>query len=162
MVAAADAAGIDPVAVLALLRAESGLNPKAERWGQETGAAVNAINRQDWPALAGIIGRAWPDVSFGYSQRIVLFHDQGDHSPSVANCLAVREYVFTHQTEDIRAAALRLAAGLGRSLDGTALGAMVVYNAGSDRRNDPAWLAQWAGNVASYRRALDWAEQFRR
>lgn len=162
MVAAADAAGIDPVALLALLRAESGLNPQAERWGRETAAAVRAIAGQDWPALAGIISRVWPDVSFGYSQRIVLFHDQGDRSPTVANCLAVREQVFTHQEEDIRAAAARLASAFGRSLDGTPLGAMVVYNAGSDRRNDPAWLAEWAGNVASYQRALDWAEQFRR
>lgn len=161
VIAAADAAGLDPVALLALLRAESGLNPRAERWGRETAEAVAAIARQDWPALAGIIGRVWPDISFGYSQRIVLFHDQGDRSPTVANCLAVREHVFTHPEEDIRAAAQRLAAGFRRSLDGTPLGAMVVYNAGSDRRNDPAWLAAWAGNVASYQRALEWAEQFR-
>lgn len=158
--AAAVEQGLDPVWLLALVLAESGLNPRAERWGRETAEAQAAIERQDWPTLTGIIGRAWPDISFGYSQRIVLYHDYGDRSPSVNNCLAVRDHVFANPAEDIDAAAARLAAGIARSNDGSVLGGMIVYNAGRDRRDDPAWLASWAGNVAAYERALETAQGY--
>lgn len=100
-------------------------------------------------------------MSFGYSQCIVLYHYFGDHTATLENIEAVRDYVFSHPAEDIDEAASRLACGISRSLDGTALGGMIVYNAGSDRRDDPEWLKRWKGNVANYEAALAWAEQYR-
>jgi hypothetical protein len=159
---AATANGLDPVHLLALIMAESGRtpNPKAERWGRETGVAQAAIAAGDTHTLMSIIGRAGADISFGYSQRIVMYHDQGDRSHSLNNVLAVRDYVFSHPEEDIMAAARRFSHGIQQSLDGTALGGLIVYNSGADRRNDPVWMKQWAGNVASYQRALEEAEQY--
>jgi hypothetical protein len=157
---AADRHGLDAVHLLALLDAESGLNPKAERWGRETVWAKRALATGNTADLASIIEGAWPDISFGYSQRIVLFHDVGNRTPLVANVLAVRAAVFADPAGDIDAAAKRLANGIGRSLDGTALGGMVVYNAGEDRRNDPEWMQVWAGNVMAYARALEDAAAF--
>lgn len=160
--AAAAGAGVDAVHLLALLWAESGLNAHAERWGTVTAAAQESITAEDWDSLTHLIARAWPDISFGYSQRIVLFHDQGDRSPTTNNCLAVRQYVFNHPAEDIAAAAHRLADCFANvTCDGTPLSAMCVYNAGSDRRSDPGWLRLWGGNVASYQRALERAEAYR-
>lgn len=113
-------------------------------------------------ALQALINEAWADVSFGYSQRIVLFHDTGDRSRSVENCLAVREHVFGDPDEDIDAATRRLAGCFQHATcDGTPLSAMIVYNAGSDRRSDPEWMERWRGNVASYQRALQQAEGYR-
>jgi hypothetical protein len=155
---AAKQTGLDPVHLLALLIAESGLNPHAERWGRETLAAKAAIERGDWSLLMAIISRAWPDISFGMSQRIVLFHEEGDRSPSLNNCLAVRQAVFANPAADINAAASRLAGCFGHmTCDGSILSAMTIYNAGTDRRNEPAWWALWKGNIASYERALEQA-----
>jgi hypothetical protein len=110
--------------------------------------------------LQEIINDQWPDISVGYSQRIMLYHDQGTRTPEVHNILDVIQYVFSHPEEDIMAAARRLHHGIQQSLDGTVLGGMAVYNAGSDRRNDPTWMAVWAGNIASYERCLREAESF--
>lgn len=158
---AAEENSLDPVALLALLKAESGLNPHAERWGRQTGRARLCIASGRTIDLQALIREVWPDVSFGYSQRIVLYHEEGDQTDTVANCLAVRAAVFANPSNDILAAARRLAGCIARSRDSTALGGMVVYNAGSDRRDDPGWMASWAGNVGSYQAALEWAEQFR-
>jgi hypothetical protein len=153
--------GLDPVHLLALLIAESGLNPHAERWGRETLAAKAAIERGDWALLMAIISRAWPDISFGYSQRIVMFHEDGDRSPSINNVLAVRARVFGNPAADINAAGSRLAGCFGHmTCDGSILSALTVYNAGTDRRNDPAWWALWKGNIASYERALEQAASY--
>lgn len=159
--AAAQANDLKPWHLLALLRAESGLNQRAERWGGRTTQAKQILAVGNLDELQALINDVWPDISFGYSQRIVLYHDQGDRTPNVANVLAVRAYVFTHPEEDIAAAASRLAGCFRhQSCDGTALSAFVVYNAGSDRRWDPEWFNVWGGNVATYQRALEWAEQF--
>jgi hypothetical protein len=158
---AAKQCGLDPVHLLALLIAESGLNPLAERWGRETLAAKAAIERGDWALLMAIISRAWPDISFGYSQRIVMFHEDGDRSPSINNVLAVRARVFGNPAADINAAGSRLAGCFGHmTCDGSILSALTVYNAGTDRRNDPAWWALWKGNIASYERALEQAASY--
>lgn len=159
----AEQTGVDPVHLLALMKAESNLNPYAERWGIYTADARSAIESVDFALLESIIATAWPDISFGYSQRIVLYHDTGDRSASVENCLLVRDYVFSHQEEDIMAAATRLRGCFSNpTCDGSIISALVVYNAGSDRRNDPVWAARWRGNVASYERALAFADAFRR
>ncbi|MCX6024041.1 MAG: hypothetical protein NTZ05_20380 [Chloroflexi bacterium] len=157
----ATTAGVDEAALLALLIAESALNPKAERWGRETGGAQNAIAMKDWDRLTGIIARTWPDISFGGSQRIVLYHELGDRSPSVNNVLAVRAAVFADPAGDILAAAKRLAGCIEGTADKTPLAGMVKYNSGGDNLHDADWLARWGGNVASYERALAEAETFR-
>jgi LysM domain len=158
---AANAVGLDPSVLLALLKAESGLDSRAERWGTQTAEARAAIAQGNHAELERIIAETWPDISFGGSQRIVLFHDLGDRTPSVSNCLAVREAVFSDPASDIAAAARRLAGNFQHpTCDGSALSAMVVYNAGSDRRTDPEWKKAWAGNVANYAEALAWAKQF--
>lgn len=160
--AAAAAAGVDALHLLALLYAESALNPKAERWGAMTVQAKEALAAEDWDTLTQIIGHTWPDISFGMSQRIVLFHERGNRSPAINNVLAVRAAVFDDPAGDILAAAMRYAACLRHpSSDGTPLSAMVVYNAGADRRNEREWMALWKNNVASYERALGWAEAYR-
>ena len=148
--------------LLALLRAESGLNPRAERWGARTGQAQAFIVAADDAALGELIAVVWPDLGFGYSQRVVAFHERGDRTPTVRNCLAVREWVFGHPDEDIQAAAQRLVGCFRHpTCDGSALSALCIYNAGSDRRGDAAWMGRWAGNVASYEVALAWAEGYR-
>ena len=73
--------GIPVVGLLALLKAESDLNPTAERWG------------------------TWPDVSFGLGQTTVQLaasYGIGDGTPASAD--AVRRALFD------RATAVRLAA----------------------------------------------------
>lgn len=121
--------------MLALIKAESGLNPKAARYG------------------------VWPDVSFGYSQYIVLYHYFGDHTPTQQNIDTVRDYVFSHPDRDLDEAAIKLSMCIDYySLDGSVLGGMVAYNAGSDRRDDPEWMAKWGNNVVSYQWALQDAE----
>jgi hypothetical protein len=156
---AALANDLDPVWLLALIQAESGLNPRAERWGRRTQEAQEAIQANDDGALQAVIDTQWPDISFGYSQRIVLYHELGDRQPTADNCRSVRDQVFADPESDIQAAARRLAGCKNHpSFDGeTALSAMVIYNAGSDRRDDAQWYKSWYGNVQNYQRAIDWA-----
>lgn len=164
---AASNAGVDPIHLLALLIAESGLNRTAERYGRNTEEFkqrllwLEAGDTSQEVELQRLINDAWADVGFSYGQQIVLFHYAGDRSASLDNVLAVRKDVFANPAVNIQDAANRLASGISRSLDGTALGGMVVYNAGSDRRNDPVWMAIWGGNVAAYELALAQAEAFR-
>lgn len=154
---------IDPIHLLALLFAESGgLNPRAERWGSWNLETVwRHINNHDWERLQEIINDAWPDISFGMSQHIVLYHYHGDRTKSWLNVLNVRSYVFANPIENIYEAAKKLSSCFNGSKDGSALGAMTVYNAGSDRRDDPVWMAAWAQNVRAYQRALARAENYR-
>lgn len=115
-----------------------------------------------WQLLREIVEDADFDLSFGYSQRIIAYHELGDNTHSLENVLAVREAVFADPEADIEAAASRLAGCFRHeSCDGSILSALVVFNAGSDRRKDPEWMARWAGNVAAYEDALEWAEQYR-
>lgn len=163
LVRASEQHGIDPVHLLALLFAESGgLNPRAERWGSWNLETVwDHINNHDWESLQEIINDAWPDISFGCSQHIVLFHYHGDRTKSWLNVLNVRSHVFANPIENIYEAAKKLSSCFSGSKDGSALGAMVVYNAGSDRRDDPVWMAAWQQNVRAYQRSLARAENYR-
>lgn len=159
---------LDPIYLLALIGAESGYgeyeqgrgpNPYAERWGRETGNARSAIIAKDWQSLQTIINRVWADISFGYSQRIVLYHELGNREKTWDNCVNVRYEVFYNPKADMLAAARRLINCFRHvSCNGTFISAVTVYNAGSDRRYDPAWLAVWKGNIASYEASLRWAE----
>lgn len=162
---AAHLADIDPIYLLALIKAESGLNGKAERYGTNTQEFLQRLlwynrgDRSQATELQRLIDEVWPDISFGYSQRIVLYHDYGDRSTALENVLAVRQQVFTNPEEDIQAAASRLAEAKNRSLDDTYLGAMVVYNAGSDRRDDSEWMSKYGANVRAYATYIAWAEE---
>lgn len=135
---AADAASIPLELALACAIAESSLNPKATRTG------------------------AWPDISFGYGQQIVLYHYLGDHSNTPSNIAAVREGVFADPQRNIDDMCLRLASDLQRvqnvdlgPVDGDPLlAALVVYNAGSFHPAGDPWWGTWAGNVRNYRGAL--------
>ena len=164
---AASVVGLDPIALLALLKAESSLRRKAQRFGLVTNEFLQRLmwyehgDHSQEAELQRLLNDAWPDVSFGFGQQIVLYHYAGDHSANLENVLAVRKEVFDHPEINIANAADRLASYIPRSLDGTVLGGMVVYNAGSDRRDDPVWMERWAGNVATYEEALEWAEGFR-
>lgn len=155
--------GFDPVVLLALLKAESGLNPRAERWGTRTAEARRMIQFGLLRSSRSLINDVWPDISFGFGQRIVKYHYIGDKTKSVTNILQVRQGVFNDPDRDIREAADHLAGAFEHSTcDGTPLSALVVYNAGSDRRHSEVWMRRWAGNVAAYEWALAWAEQYRR
>ncbi len=140
---------------LACAIAESGLNPRAERWGGHTGTAKDAIATWDMEVLQEIINRAGLDVGFGYAQRIVAYHWAGDESMDLENVLAVREAVFADPARDLREMALKLQdcldlAGPGDRL----LDALVVYNAGHLPGLGDPWWTRWAGNVEGYRAAL--------
>lgn len=167
LIQAANAASVDPVHLVALLKAESGLNRKAERYGVRTNEFMQRLlwyqrgDASQESELQALLFDVWPDVSFSYGQQIVLFHYYGNRTSDLQNVLEVRDLVFQNPYTNIENAAARFANGIERSLDGTALGGMVVYNAGSDKRNDPEWMARWGANVAAYEAALTWAEQFR-
>lgn len=159
---AAATAGISVQLLIACAIAESGLNPYAERWGRETTAARAAIQAGDHEALQAILDRVWPDVSFGYSQRIVLYHDLGDRSRTVANVLAVRDQVFAHPDHELARMATLLAshqanarsADLSRVDGDVELAALVSYNAGHLPPPASSYWSVYAGNVASYRAAF--------
>jgi hypothetical protein len=165
LTAASEGAGIPLALALACAIAESGLDPRAERWGGADGTrqAREAIAAGDTARLQEIVARAWPDVSFGYGQRIVRFHYAGDRSPSIPNVLAVRRQVFEHPEEDVREMATFLKGTLAQARRGDLspcggdelLGALIVYNAGHLPAPDSSWWEERQGNVANYRRALE-------
>ncbi len=128
--------------------AESGLNAHAERWGTRTQEAREVIDNGETFALADIIYDTWPDISFSYMQQIVLYHYLGDHSPTINNCLLVREETFSDPEANIRDGAKRLRSCTDRSPeeDKTFLAAMSIYNTGSYKVN-------WS-NASNYRNAL--------
>ena len=155
-------AGIPRILLLAGVLAESGLNPHAERWGRQTAAAQTAVKNGDREWLQSIIDANWPDISFGYGQRIVLYHWLGDRTQSVDNVLAVRAGVFADPAGDLNNMAKMLAECLHQARAGDLspvggdelLGALAVYNGGHLYPPDSSWWQDWAGNIASYRKML--------
>ena len=120
-----------------------------------------AIEKEDWVALQEIIDDTWPDISFGYGQRIVLYHWWGDQSQTVANVLSVRKAVFGQPRRDILEAALRLKVSYdaAKGMKDRDLKALVYYNAGHIPPASNAWWITWSGNVLAYRTALDEAKR---
>ena len=136
--------------------AESNLNPYAERWGAATARAKEAIAAGDRRTLQQIIDRYWPDISFGYGQRIVLYHYCGDRSPTVDNCLAVRNSVFQNPMRDVVETAKKLQPLY--AVYGDMLRSLIVYNAGH-------WPGDWyftayQQNVKNYQNALREAKRY--
>ena len=137
-----DAAGkyaIPTLLLLACLKAESGLNPEAQRYGM------------------------WPDVSFGFGQQTVEYAPWGDGSDTPANIALVRAKLFDRQTAiDLAAAHLGPEyASAGDMLTSAAtpderiLCALSAYNSGSIQAPGNWW---WTGpGCANYRAALIWA-----
>lgn len=159
---AVQTAGIPMELALACAIAESGLNPKAERWGGRTEEARGAIRLGSLDLLRQIIRDVWPDISFGYGQRVVAFHWAGDRQPTAENCIAVRDTVFSNPGRDLLEMARKLndclADTYGADLSPVGgdclLGALVAYNAGHIPAPGDSWWEDWAGNVAAYRWAL--------
>lgn len=129
---------VPTVAVLAMLIAESGLNPRAERWGVH------------------------PDISFGLSQiTIETAKGYGLGDGTLATALSVRTALFNRATA-VDLGTRHLAGNLAyvrerkpqQVGDALLLDALRVYNGGGGALDNPAWEARWAANVASYRVAL--------
>src|SRR5690606_34037303 len=112
-------------------------------------------------ALQAIIDRQWPDISFGYGQRIVLYHYLGDRTSTIENCLAVRAAVFADPDRDLAEMCYRLRGHLddvrgvilppqvgGDEL----LAALVSYNLGHLPRSGHTYWRVYAANVSAYRR----------
>lgn len=125
------------VGLLALLKAESGLNPHAERYG------------------------AWPDVSFGLGQQVVAYAPFGDGSDSAENIAFVRDKLFDRATAiQIAAAHLKSDYATAKAAgDDSVLGGLVVYNCGHYPVLGGDYWTRYAGNVENYKMALAWAEQ---
>jgi hypothetical protein len=140
---AAEKYGIPIVGLLAMLKAESNLNRTAERWG------------------------VWPDISFGYSQLIVLTaagYGFGDGSNTAENIAAVRDALFGRETAiDVGAHHLSGCYGQADQYDYGAMGlshdlaALTIYNAGHLPLAGDPWWERWAGNIVNYAEALVWA-----
>jgi hypothetical protein len=152
--------GIPAVALLAMLRAESGLDPHAQRWGR------------------------WPDISFGLCQITVQTAEHfgiGNGTNTLQNILAVRAALFDRATAidvgarflascmktagrappALIARCLENAIGSARSrpVDVLIMGGLVVYNYGSlPGPSDSYWMT-WQANVKNYWDALMWAHE---
>lgn len=163
---------LPPALLLGCLKAESGLDPTAERWGDRTRDAHAALDDPDRLAyiLSDLLNRELAtDVSFGYAQITVPTAASlglGTGQPTVQNCLAVRTALFDRATSiDLGA---RYLAGCYRQaqhsdLSGVGgdvwIASLLVYNAGFVPSEGHPWYVRWAANLANYRAALAWAKE---
>lgn len=138
---AAKTYGLPIVAVLAMLKAESGLDPDAVRYG------------------------VWPDVSGGFSQLTVetaARYGIGNGQNTQENIQAVLAMLCDRATA-IDLGTRHLAAAF-RVTEGQAIGdeaiiwALAYYNAGTYAFN-PWYWSQYSQNVANYRGCLAWAHE---
>lgn len=146
--------------LLGVIGAESDYALRAEHWGKRTDEALIALTARDDAKLRHIIATEWPDISFGLSQRIILYHYHGDRTPTLDNVLAVRQYVFTHPDIDLVEMARNLAwrrdaivAGdrdLSRVNGDVDLATAISYNRGSYPANGHSYWTVYAGNVARF------------
>lgn len=107
--------------------------------------------------LQEIIDSEFPDISFGYGQRIVAYHWLGNGSGSIDNVLRVRDGVFSDHYADILNMATRLRTCRSVAVIAGAepiFGALIVYNAGHYPDAGSSWWQRYAGNVANIRSAI--------
>ena len=133
--AAANTHGVPAELLLALCQAESGLDPKASRYGE------------------------WPDVSFGLVQCTVQTaagYGLGDGSNAPDNVANVRASLYSRPVAlDIGA---RILAECLAETGGDWLMALRRYNGGSWGLT-AEYAAAYPGNIATYQRALEWARE---
>jgi len=142
--------------------AESEVNQYAERWGTQTRQALSYLEAGDMRSLQRVIDSQWPDISFSYSQAIVLYHRLGNHEATVENVLAVRTQSFADPAENLRHMAEKLdsclAQASGRPLDRVngdrELAALVCYNAGHYPSLHSYWWTTYGSHVSRYQAAL--------
>lgn len=99
IIGAADRHGVPPKLAVACAVAESGLDERAERWGDRSKQAKDAIARDDLQALAGVMQKLdarglRADISFGLGQQSWMFAPQSSGSFTVANLLNLRRIYF--------------------------------------------------------------------
>jgi len=165
LLAAIVGTGVPVDTLYAGMIAESELEPRAERWGRQTETALSYIQADDMQALQWLLDSVWPDVSFGYSQRIVKYHWAGDKTQTVKNVMAVRQAVFDDPEKDLRQMALHLdwcrtqteKRPLDRVNGDRELGALVCYNAGHYPSLHSNWWTTYGAHVSRYQAALDQA-----
>jgi hypothetical protein len=170
--AAADRHSLPPLAVAAMLQAESGLSSRAERWGDRTREAKESIGSPERlrQIVADLEARGLgADISFGLCQLTVgtaKWYQIGDGSNRVENVLRVRDALFDRATAiDIGTRHLASAMTQAKRSDPNReggdliLGGLVVYNAGWLPPSTHDWWRRWAGNVNNYQRALAWARE---
>ena len=152
--AAVDAVGVYVEALLAMMIAESALNPMAERWGKRTREAMIALGKENenWRELQAIVDDAWPDISFGYTQQIVMYHWWGDGTIDLNNILSVRKATFANPARDILEASYKLSSCIGIA-GGDIMEGLMVYNFGHVVPPSKRGTTFWA-HYASYESAL--------
>jgi len=158
---AVENAGVPIEGLLALLIAESALDPYAERWGSETRKAQRLIVIQDWTSLQALINDVQPDISFGMSQRIVKYHWEGNGTHTYQNVLAVRKAVFDDPARDVLEAAKRYAFNLSQ-VGGNILEGLMVYNYGHFASVAERATTTFQAHLASYASALRKAKEILR
>lgn len=164
---AAKTYGLPVKLIAACGKAESNWYRKAQRWGTKTTEAIIAINNMDYEGLQKIVAEVQPDISFGYGQRIVLYHYYGDRTHTVSNCLDVRKHVWDNPTIDIMQMAIHLRndyeraryADLSPVQGDILLMTLCTYNAGHPPPPTSLYWSQHIGNIQNYRSALEWAQK---
>lgn len=91
--------------IVALGIAESELNVRSQRWGRHSAEARAALAAGDPSALEAVVATVEQetpgDISFGLFQQTVRWANEGDHTISLENILAVRDLYWdpAHATE---------------------------------------------------------------
>lgn len=132
--------GISERLLLAMLIAESGLNPYAARYGTP------------------------PDVSFGYSQLIITTaaaYGIGDGSYTEENVERVRDTLFDRETSiRLGAAHLKWTYYVARLYpEERELQALICYNSGNVQERGNWYWQRYGSHVAAYQEALLRAEE---
>ena len=157
--------GVDATLLLALCKAESGLDPKAQRWGARTKEAKAALAQGAVDILRDIIRTEAPDVSFGLTQQIIPTAgelDIGDGSWSLGNVILVKAKLFNRVTSIDCCARLLSQICSREDVQNWAwpeLAACVVYNCGRLPPVNDDWWYDFSTNVDNYREALEWASR---
>ena len=153
-------AGVDPITLLALSRAESVVDATAERYGGYTHKAQQALALRDMEGFAKVIVLAGADVSFSEFQLTLGFGFWKDQTPSVENILAFRQYLQSHREEIMLYVGKWLVETL-PTVDNDPLRAFVKFNSGGDNLNKSWYIQNYGDNIQRYRDALAWAEDYR-